>query len=62
MYTSLPLLTWKAHTPGVPIFVVEVMLMMLGVFEPSTVTKLTISPALSPTVAGLPPKPHDKNA
>ena len=63
-YTSPPvvpvnvaLLTLNTHFPGTPTFVVEDMLITAFLLEPITSAKFTPSPALKPTVAGLPPVP-----
>ena len=42
----------NAHIPGVPMLVVEAMLMIASVLVPVTVSKFIPSPALIPTVAG----------
>ena len=44
-------LTWNAHIPGIPMLLVDDMLIKSGELVPVTLTKLIESPALRPTVA-----------
>ena len=54
---NLPLSTLKIHTPGLPMLLVWVTLIMSGVNDPGTVIWLIPSPALIPARASIPPSP-----
>ena len=54
---NLPLSTLNIHTPGLPMLLVWVTLIMPGVSDPGTVIWLIPSPALMPARASVPPSP-----
>lgn len=45
------------HTPGMPTLLVESMFMISAILDAGIAAKLTPSPLLNPTCAGVPPKP-----
>ena len=54
---NIPSSTLNIHTPGLPILLVWLTLIMSGVSDPGTVMELIPSPALIPARASVPPTP-----
>jgi len=57
MYLLIILVRLNIHTPGIPTLLLWVILMILDDSDPGMVIELTLSPALMPARASVPPNP-----